>query len=111
LPEVAHDYVSRVRVEVAANPAATKTQQPAQVGRIKTTQKHNANRTSYFINSIGHEPPRRFVAVVAAVPLITDSPVIRRWGASPPDSDWIAALRQVTLGGSPQRTARDRELS
>jgi len=56
LPEVAYDYVSRVRVKVAANPAATKTQQPTQVGRIKTTQKHNANRTSYFINSIDQQP-------------------------------------------------------
>ena len=74
MPEVAYDYVSRVRVEVAANPAATKPQQPAQLSRIKTTQKHNASRTSYFFNNIGQE---RLICDVrarsASLPIATGS--------------------------------------
>jgi hypothetical protein len=51
LPEAAYDYASLVRVEVAA----IQNQQPAQLSWIKTTQKHDANRTTYFFNSIGQK--------------------------------------------------------
>jgi hypothetical protein len=54
LHEVAYDYVSRGRVEVAANPAATKTQQPDQLSRIKTTQSVMPTERATFFNNIGH---------------------------------------------------------
>jgi hypothetical protein len=52
LHEVAYDYVSRGRVEVAANPAATKTQQPDQLSRIKTTQSVMPTERATFFNNI-----------------------------------------------------------
>jgi hypothetical protein len=52
LPEIAHQCASSVRVEVAANQAASKSNAPAHLSRIKTTQQHNANRKTYFLNSI-----------------------------------------------------------
>jgi hypothetical protein len=59
LPEIAHQCASSVRVEVAANQAASKSNAPAHLSRIKTTQQHNANRKTYFLNSIGQS--RHFV--------------------------------------------------
>ena len=53
LPEIAHQCASSVRVEVAGNHAAAKSNGPAQLSRFKTTQQHNANRKTYFLNSIG----------------------------------------------------------
>jgi hypothetical protein len=67
LHEVAYDYVSRGRVEVAANPAATKTQQPDQLSRIKTTQSVMPTERATFFNNIGHEPPRRSLAAVTGL--------------------------------------------
>ena len=52
LPEIAHQCASSVRVEVAGNHAAAKSNGPAQLSRFKTTQQHNANRKTYFLNSI-----------------------------------------------------------
>ena len=60
MPEIAHQCASSVRVEVAGNHAAAKSNGPAQLSRFKTTQQHNANRKTYFLNSIG--PSRHFAA-------------------------------------------------
>ena len=59
LPEIAHQCASSVRVEVAGNHAAAKSNGPAQLSRFKTTQQHNANRKTYFLNSIGPRRHRR----------------------------------------------------
>src|SRR5271170_5649493 len=74
LPEIAHHCATSVRVEVAANHAAAKSNGPAQLSRFKTTQQHNANRKTYFLNSIGHERPiRDFRAMSACPPIATKS--------------------------------------
>jgi hypothetical protein len=93
LHEVAYDYVSRGRVEVAANPAATKTQQPDQLSRIKTTQSVMPTERATFFNNIGHEPPRQPKSLAAAIPLITDAKADDRRGGSGPEADIIVDVR------------------
>ena len=68
LPEIAHQCASSVRVEVAGNHAAAKSNGPAQLSRFKTTQQHNANRKTYFLNSIGQSRRLSDVGMSASTP-------------------------------------------
>jgi hypothetical protein len=60
LPEVAYDYVSRVRVEVAANSAATKP-------NSRLPQSTTPTERATFFNNIGHQLPRRLLVRAAAM--------------------------------------------
>jgi hypothetical protein len=65
LPEVAYNYVSRSRVELAANPAATKPNSRLSSAGSKRLKSTRPNRTSYFFNSI--DPKRHFAATQQTV--------------------------------------------
>jgi len=81
LHEVAYDYVSRGRVEVAANPAATKTQQPDQLSRIKTTQSVMPTERATFFNNIGQKLPRDQATGAAALPPKAAATIADRGGS------------------------------
>ena len=97
MPEIAHQCASSVRVEVAGNHAAAKSNGPAQLSRFKTTQQHNANRKTYFLNSIGHS--RRFLCG-RAVSYFRYSPK--------PDVVSLRLRLSVTRLRTPMRSARRR---
>ena len=61
LPEIAHDASQSRPRRSRRQSSGRKTQQSARLSRVKTTQQHNANRKTYFFNSIGHQRPFRDV--------------------------------------------------